>query len=166
MLPVLRSKSAVSYNALDPSRVTISFANALEANKTYTILFGENVKDVAGNSAANVVAFTTAGEGVTPPDPDVPSYEVAFAAIGAGTIGYTGPDGSAELGAGSTKTLAQGKRRYGSGKPDRKREIYVLGSYGYGPHCKRTGGMQLCCRQRDTADGGVRQYGGPDACGV
>lgn len=100
--------SAVSYNALDPSRVTISFANALEANKTYTILFGENVKDVAGNSAANVVAFTTAGGGVTPPDPDVPSYEVAFAAIGAGTIGYTGPDGSAELGAGSTKTLAQG----------------------------------------------------------
>ena len=49
MLPVLRSKSPVSYNALDPSRVTISFANALEANKTYTILFGENVKDVAGN---------------------------------------------------------------------------------------------------------------------
>ena len=45
---------------------------------------------------------------VTPPDPDEPSYKIQFSATGAGTISYSGPDGTADLGSGGEKTLAQG----------------------------------------------------------
>ena len=85
---------------------------------------------------------------------------------GAGTIGYTGPDCSAELGAGNTKAARRATRRYSSGKPDRKREIYVLGSYGYGPHCKREQAVYSFAVGSATQLTAVSARGGPDACGV
>ncbi|HIV02050.1 MAG TPA: Ig-like domain-containing protein, partial [Candidatus Aphodoplasma excrementigallinarum] len=101
--------SSVDFDPINPDHFTIHFASgALKADTEYNVALADTVTDLAGQKMSVGASFTTSGGSVTPPDPDVPSYEVQFSATGAGTISYSGPDGEADLSTGATRTLAQG----------------------------------------------------------